>query len=391
MTSTDIRSSAVRFIIALGLISLLADVTYEGARSITGPFMGSLGASAAIVGVVAGLGELVGYTLRLFSGFAADRTRSYWALTIGGYIVNLCAVPMLALAHRWETAAILIVLERAGKAVRTPSRDVMLSQAAHLTGRGWGFGLHEAMDQAGAFTGPLIVAWTLAESHQYSRGFGILAIPAALAVITLLTARFIYPDPNRFETAHVSAKLEAKGFPRRYWQYVVAAGLMAAGIADFALIAYHFQQAHITSDAQTPIFYSAAMGIEAVAALIFGRLFDRLGVSVVVLGVIMSVCANPLLFLGGFYPALGGMLLWGAGMGAQNTALKAGIANIVPTEKRGSAFGIFNTVYGVMWFAGSALIGLLYGWSLIAVVAFAMSCQLLAIPFLLLSKERIHD
>lgn len=375
------RQSAVRFIVALGLISLLADVTYEGARSITGPYLGSLGASAAVIGLVAGGGELVGYTLRLLSGYAADRTRSYWMLTIGGYAVNLLAVPFLALAHRWEVAAALIVAERAGKAVRTPARDAMLSQASKLTGHGWGFGLHAAMDQVGAFIGPLIVAVTLAQSHQYSRGFAVLAIPALLAIATLFTARAFYPDPARFETIPISAPLATK-LPRTFWIYVVAAGLTAAGIADFALVSFHFQKNNITSAAITPVFYSISMGFEAISALVFGRLFDKRGIAVVVVGVIMLALSTPLVFLGSFSVALAGMAIWGVGQGAQQSALRAGIAELVPSERRGSAYGIFNTVYGLLWFVGSATMGLLYGRSILALVGFGMLCQLIAITLL---------
>lgn len=87
------RQSAVRFIIALGTISLFADVTYEGARGVNGPFLATLGASAAVVGIASGAGELAGYLLRLAGGVAVDRTRAYWPLTIIGYIINLLAVP----------------------------------------------------------------------------------------------------------------------------------------------------------------------------------------------------------------------------------------------------------------------------------------------------------
>lgn len=381
------RQSAVRFIVALGLISLLADVTYEGARSITGPYLGSLGASAAVVGIVAGLGELAGYTLRLTFGYAADRTRAYWTLTITGYVINLLAVPCLALAHRWEVAAALMIVERAGKAVRTPARDVMLSQASTLTGRGWGFGLHEAMDQIGAFLGPLVVAVTLAESHQYTRGFAVLAIPAGLAIATLLTARSIYPDPTRFETGHQAA-ISTTGFPRTFWIYVAAAGLIAAGIPDFALVSFHFQKTNITSPAITPAFYSVGMGVEAIAAFVFGRLFDKRGTAVVVLGVTLLALSTPLVFLGSFYLALAGMAVWGAGQGAQQSALRAGIAELVPSERRGSAYGIFNTVYGLFWFAGSATMGLLYDRSMFALVAFGVLCQALAVPLLWSVRRR---
>src|SRR5579864_4735152 len=241
------RTHAIRFIVALGLISLFADVTYEGARSIIGPFLGTLGATAFTVGFVAGLGEMVGYALRLASGYIADKTRSYWLLTIVGYVLNLLAVPLLAVANGWLFAAVLIVLERTGKAIRTPSRDVMLSQAAKQVGRGWGFGLHEAMDQTGALIGPLAVALVLAESHDYRRAFAILAIPAVLAIVTLFTARSVYPNPIQFEKK--APELTTTGLPRTFWMYVVGAGLLAAGFVDFPLISYHFRSESLTSQA----------------------------------------------------------------------------------------------------------------------------------------------
>jgi len=382
------RQSAVRFIVSLGMISLLADVTYEGARSINGPFMATLGAGAAVIGIVSGLGELVGYVLRLISGAAADRTRRYWALTIAGYCVNLLAVPLMAFTHDWIAAACLIVLERAGKAVRTPARDVMLSQASKIIGRGWGFGLHEAMDQLGAFTGPLLVAYVLREQHLYPRAYGVLAVPAVLGIATLLTARLFYPDPSRFEEKPAQTALHDGPFPRTFWLYVIAAGCIAAGIVDFPLIAYHFVQAHITTPAETPVFYSMAMGVEGLAALVFGRLFDRLGVLSLLAGVLLLALSNPLVFLGSFWIALAGMLCWGAGAGAINASLRAEIAELVPTARRGTAYGIFNTVYGLLWFLGSAAAGFLYGRSVLAVVVFAVALQAAAIPFLLAVRTR---
>jgi MFS family permease len=382
------RRSAVRFIIALGLISLLADVTYEGARSVNGPFLGTLGAGAAVIGVVSGTGELIGYLLRLLSGIAADRTRRYWALTIFGYSINLVAVPLLALANHWSVAALLIIAERAGKAVRTPARDVMLSQASKVIGRGWGFGLHEAMDQSGAFVGPLLVALVLKESHEYWRAYALLAIPAGLDLITLFTARRVYPDPSRFEPDRASSEITGKGFSRMFWIYVAASGLVAAGVIDFPLIAYHFQQAHITSPAMTPVFYAVAMGVEGLAALAAGRLFDRVGMPVLVAGVLLLAASNALLFLGSFWIALAGMAMWGAGMGAQQATLRAEIAELVPAERRGSAYGVFNSVYGVLWFAGSAAAGFLYEISAGAVVAFAMMTQFAAIPLLMIARRR---
>jgi len=380
------RGAAIRFIVALGLISLFADVAYEGARSVNGPYLAQLGANAAIIGIVSGAGELVGYMLRLLSGIAADRTRRYWTLTIIGYIINLAAVPALALANHWTVAAALIIAERAGKALRTPPRDVMLSQASHVVGRGWGFGLHEALDQTGAFLGPLLVAFVLKESHQYQRAYAALAIPAGCALATLFISTRFFPDPSRFERSEEESIGDGR-FPRVFWLYVAGASLIAAGIVDFPLIAYHFQKTSITSPAMTPVFYAIAMGVEAIAALIFGRLFDRFGVPTLMLGVLMSAAADPLVFLGTFWFALAGMALWGAGMGALQSSLRAEIATLAPRERGGAAYGIFNTAYGLLWFAGSAVAGVLYDRSVMAVAFFAMAAQLTALPILFVVRR----
>lgn len=381
------RKSATRFIVALGAISLLADVTYEGARSINGPFLALLGAGAAVVGVVSGAGELIGYVLRLASGVAVDRTRRYWTLTIIGYLINLLAVPLMALAGHWGIAATLIIAERAGKAIRTPARDVMLSQASNIIGRGWGFGLHEFMDQTGAFLGPLVVALVLSKSQYYPRAYALLAIPAGLALATLFTAIKFYPDPTRFEESK-TLEITTTRLPRSFWIYLAAAGLLAAGFVDFPLIAFHFHKTDLASPAEIPLFYAAAMGVEGLTALAFGRLFDRIGMPALIAGVVLSAASSPLVFFGSFYPALGGMALWGAGMGAQQSTLRARIADMVPIERRGSAYGIFNTAYGILWFAGSSVIGIVYGRSLASAVAFAVLCQLAAIPLLWLVRKR---
>jgi predicted MFS family arabinose efflux permease len=376
------RRSAIRFIVALGLISLLADVTYEGSRAINGPFLGMLGAGAAIIGIVSGAGELAGYALRLASGVAADRTRRYWTLTVAGYFMNLVAVPMMALADRWSIAAALIIVERAGKGLRTPARDVMLSQASRIVGRGWGFGLHEFMDQTGAFTGPLLVALAMKEWRHYPTAYALLAIPAALALVTLLGAMRLYPDPSRFEEPIVPRAGTPGQLPRAFWIYAAAAGLLAAGFVDFPLIAFHFQKTSLVPAPEIPVFYAGAMGMEAFAALLSGRLYDRVGTPALIGGVLLTAASGPLVFYGSFYAALAGMLLWGAGMGAQQSPLRAKIADLVAPEKRGAAYGIFNAVYGVSWFAGSAAIGILYARSLVSAVALAVLAQLAAVPLL---------
>jgi MFS family permease len=379
------QRSAMMFIVLMGVVSLFADMTHEGARSIMGPFLALLGASATMVGIIAGFGELVGYVLRLPFGYLTDRTQRYWTITITGYVVNMIAVPLLALAGRWEIAAIFIIMERAGKAIRNPVRDAMLSHATVDIGRGWGFGFHEAMDGTGAMLGPLIVTAVLYFKGTYRMGFAILLIPAILTISVLLAARHLYPHPRNLEVA--APELETKGFSRIYWLYLVAMILNAAGYADFPLIAYHFQKASTVSTDWIPIFYSIAMGLSAIAALIFGRWFDRKGLSIVVIAVLLSTFFAPLVFLGGFYASLIGMALWGIGMGAHESIMRAAIAGMVPVNKRATAYGLFNTGYGIFWFLGSALLGIFYDVSITALIVFSVVAQLASVPLLLRVKK----
>lgn len=377
--------SAMMFVILIGVVSLFSDMTHEGARSVMGPFLALLGANATVVGIVAGFGELVGYVLRLPSGYITDRTGRYWTTTIIGYIINMLAVPLLALAGSWEVAAFLIILERAGKAIRNPARDAMLSHATLKVGRGWGFGLHEAMDQIGAMLGPLIVAAVLYFKGTYRTAFATLLIPAILTIGVLVIARMLYPHPRDLEST--APKIETKGLYRVYWIYLAAMALNAAGYADFPLIAYHFQKASTVSGDWIPVFYAVAMGVDAAAALIFGRFFDRKGIPILVISVLMSVFFAPLVFLGGFYPSLIGMTLWGVGMGAQESIMRAAVAEMVPVNKRATAYGIFNTGYGVFWFMGSALMGIFYDFSIPFLITFSVVTQLASVPLLLMVKR----
>ena len=373
-SALDQRKRAIRFIVCLGIVSMFADITYEGARSVIGPFLSNLGASAMQVGVIAGIGEMLAASLRFFSGRIADRTRAYWTITICGYGVNLIAVPALAFAGNWWMAAILVALERTGKSIRGPARDVLLSEATATVGHGWGFGLHAALDQTGAVLGPLLVALTVARSHAFGPAFLGLAAPAALALVSLLIARAWFPAQG----ATAPQQLEQTDFPRIFWIYVASAGLLACGFVDFALLSYHLQKTAVTGPAMIPLLYSGAMAVNAVTAPLFGRLFDRFGVVVLSFGTLISMLSLPLGFLGGPTAVMLGVACWATGMGAQDAVLRSGIAQVVSMNKRGRAFGAFNGVYGVMWFVGSAIMGVLYDHSVIALVTFGLVLQLAA-------------
>ena len=378
--------TALRFVLAIGIVQLFADMTYEGARGIVGPFLGTLGASAAVVGFTAGLGELMGYGFRSVTGYFADKTHKYWTFIFAGYLINLLAVPALALAGNWPLAAALVVAERTGRAIRKPSTDAMLSHAGSRIGHGWAFGLNEFLDQTGATIGPLLMALVLYLRGGYHRAFALLLAPALLCIAMVVVARLCYPRPHELE-ARSPVVLKTRGFEKSFWLYAVAGMLIAAGFADFSLVAFHFQKAGTVAQSLVPVFYSIAMVTAALAALLFGRCLDRFGLPVVLLAFLPGALFAPCVFLGGRDWALAGMILWGAGMGAQDSMLKAVLSRVVPRDKRSTAFGVFDTAYGIAWFAGSAAMGLLYEKSVLAVVIFSVTLQLASLPFFVLARR----
>src|SRR5213083_1380905 len=378
--------AAFRFVLIIGIVNLFADLTYEGARGIVGPFLDSLGASAAIVGFVAGLGELMGYGLRAVSGYFADKSHRHWAFAFVGYTVNLLAVPALALATRWPLAATLVVAERTGRGIRKPTVEAMLSYAGRSIGAGWVFGLNEALDQAGATIGPLLMALVLYVNGGFRTGFGVLLIPALLCLAILVTARLLHPRPHELEedTGHNFA---TTNLTRPYWIYLAAGSLIGACFADFALIGFHFHKANTVPANMIPVFYAVAMAASALASIPLGRIFDRFGTNISLFAFLISAASAPLVFLGGSISALIGMILWGIGMSAQGSLFQAILTGVIPPAKRSTAFGLFDTGYGIAWFLGSVVMGLLYDRSIVAVALFSVSLQLAMLPFFFIANK----
>jgi MFS family permease len=380
--------SGLHFVLLFGAVNLFADMTYEGARSVTGPFLANLGASGLIVGTVAGFGEFLGYALRFVSGRWADRSRLYWPITIAGYMVQMAAVPALALAGNWSLAALLIVLERIGRATRIPPRDVMLAEAGEQIGRGWAFGVNEALDQLGALIGPLAIAAFLEWHQSYQRAFAVLAAPAAITLFLVFGASLFYPNAGRIR--HKIESVPAGNYPPAFWWYMIAASLVGFGFADYSLIAYHFSKTQVVAPTWVPIFYAFAMSAGGLSSLIFGKLFDRIGLIVLVPITFLVAGYAPLAFFGGFAAALIGTLLWGAGLGVHESLMRAALAEMIPQERLGSAYGLFGAAFGVAWFIGSAAMGAMYDFSIPAAVLLAILAQLLAIPPILIAARRIN-
>jgi MFS family permease len=368
----DRKQRAKHFVVLLGFVSLFADLCYEGMRSAIGPYLAYIGASATAVGLVSGTGEAVGYALRYYSGRLVDRTHAYWTITIAGYATNIIAVPLLALAGSWPAVAALVTLERLGKAVRSPAKTTLTSFAASDLGAGKAFAINEVMDQIGGLLGPLLVAGVLAWRGESAEGFALafllLGIPAIIAVAILLRARRLYPDPRTLEQADAHVSSESR-FGPRYRVYLAGVALVAIGLADWPLIAYHFERADVVSAQWLPVVYAAAMGFDGLVSLVAGLLFDRrralgtTGAGVLALFVLVGAAYAPLAFAAdgdAAYFAIAGVALWSITHAATGSIAKAMIAAIVPREQRGRAYGLFFLVFGVAWWLGSLLLGMLY-------------------------------
>ena len=397
----QIRRKAIELIVLFGLVSLFGDVLYEGARSVNGPYLKTLGASAAIVGLIAGVGEFIGYGIRLLSGYFADKTKAYWLLTFIGYGL-LVSVPLLSLSGIWQIAALFIVIERFGKALRAPARDTIVSQAAKQIGTGMGFAIGEALDQVGAVGGPLIFTlFFLLTGHavknilDYQHGYALFWIPFALLMICVLIAYLRVPNPEELEKAVVT-KPKPDKLSRVFWLYNVFSFFATMGLVNFVLMAYHFKAKGIVSDAMIPLFYALAMGVDAVVALLIGKYYDVLkhnrsnenaGLLTLVVIPVVSLAIPVLAFTRSPVLAMTSVLLWGVVMGAHETVMKSAIADLTPLKKRGTGYGIFNTSYGLAMFLGSALMGLLYDISIPALVILSVSLEIVAIPLFIAMRS----
>ena len=371
------KKNLFRFVIGLGFLSLFADFTYEGGRSIVGAYLAAIGADPIVVGLVAGFGELIGFGIQLLSGPYADRTKRYWPLMSFGYILNLLSLPFLSMASTLFPAMGLIFSERFGRGLRNPPRDTLLSQAGLVLGFGRVFGLHELMDQGGALLGPLAVSAAVSYGG-YRLGFGILFVPAIIALFLLRRAYTLSPapDPDGGQYLPINSK-------KTYWLYLAFSGLTVMGFSHFILIAYHLGLTDQVSPATIPLLYSVAMALDALVAFGAGRIFDRIGFKVLfALPFLILPCA-PLLFLSrSFIPIILGAGLWGASMGIQESVMRAGISKLTPDGKRGTAYGVFNAVFGLSWLVGSTVMGMLYRENPVDLVLFASVIQIIALAIL---------
>ena len=403
-------SQAMLFIVLFGIVSLFSDMTHEGASSIRGAYLSLLGASAGTIGFVSGLGELIGYSLRYVFGRITDKTKRYWPMVILGYVLDILAVPALALVgeHGWLAACLLLVVQRMGKAIKKPAKDTVMSFAASQEGAGKSFGIQEVLDQIGAFLGPVLLYLVMLFRQDgtvfqvYAACFAILAVPGAVTLILLLVTRAKFPNPERFEPEpkeYVPFRLK-----KEFILYIAGISLFAFGFIDYSLIIMHVSRnsaslaaglaetSSLVSSGTLPLLYAGAMLVDAVSALLFGMLYDRKGIRALVWSTLISAPFAVFVFSCHTVPMLLlGIALWGVGMGAQESILKAAVTGLVPKQSRATGYGIFECSFGVFWFLGSWLLGTLYDADPTAMVIVSAAAQLAAIPLYFASARKMQE
>ena len=392
------KNSAMMFIVLLGVVSCFSDMTHEAATSIKGAYLLILGASASTIGFISGVGELLGYGLRYLFGRLVDKTRNYWGFMILGYAVDVFAVPALALVHRdgWIAACVLLVIERIGKAIKKPAKNTILSFAATQEGVGKSFAIQESLDQLGAFIGPLLLYVVMLYKHgdeyeTYNTAFAFLLLPAICTVAFLLFAKNRFPNPEAFEPEVKENKKNSFVGKKSFYLYLAGISCFAFGFVDFPLVTMHIAKNKLFDDRLLPLLYSGAMLVDAVAALFFGWLFDKMQTKALVISTAISAFFAVFAFsMTSQTMIMLGVALWGVGMGAQESIMKATVATMTSKEHRASSYGAFEFLFGLAWFLGSWALGAIYDYSLSMLIIISVAAQLLALPCYLLSSHYLQ-
>ena len=396
----------MQFILLFGIVSLFSDMTHEAASSIRGVYFSLLGASAATIGFVSGLGELVGYSLRFLFGRIADKTKQYWPLTLIGYILDILCVPLLALVgeNGWKFACALLIIQRMGKAIKKPAKNTIMSFAASREGVGKSFGLQELLDQVGAFLGPVFLYLIMLSRKTdtafdtYATAFAFLAVPGAITLVLLFVTKRKFPEPENFEPE--PEEIVPFRLDKKFILYIAGISLFAFGFIDYSLVILHVSRtftdiagalsttSSLISSGNIPLLYAMAMLVDAVAAMVFGYMYDKHGLRALVVSTLLSAPFAVLVFTAKSVPVLLlGIAMWGIGMGAQESILKAAVTRFVPKQSRATGYGIFECSFGIFWFLGSWLLGALYSVSIPLMVCVSLFAQLAAIPLYILSNK----
>jgi len=385
------RKNAYLSILLLGIVSLMGDVVYEGSRGIVPSYLEFLGATALIVGLVGGLGDFLGYAVRLVSGFLADTTRAYWLFMFLGYGL-IVSIPLLGLPLGLGIAVILVLLERFGKAFRSPSRDTVLSIISKDVGAGKAFGIHELLDQIGAILGPLMVAFLMLSTNNYSFTFSFLFLPfLVLLVVLAYTHKRIGSKTIVIEPQKIEGKREKLARP--FYIYTFAVLLNTVGLIPYTLILYKTSEIlQPTQQWIVPLIYVLIQGVDAPMALIAGYAYDKFGIGVLVMPFLLSLFPPLLTMVGAELSTfIAAAIVFGLVLGTQESIYRAAVSELTPISSRGTAYGIFNTAYGVGFLISGALYGLLMELKppFIAVIFYVSVTQIIATASLLSIRSEL--
>jgi MFS family permease len=410
--------SAWQLVVGLGLVSLTIDMVSDGSISVGGALLGQLGAPAVVVGLITGGAGAIALVLRLVTGPWVDRTGRYWDFTMAGYAVTAISVPLLALtpilgAAALGVAAVLVLVERTGKAVRAPAKTVLLADAAGAVGRGKGFGVHKFLDQIGAFSGPLIVSAVVALTGVLWPAFLVLVIPGVIAMVILVILRRRVPDTSiyapaaerRLPPVDLRVALPAVRGPVRalaglgtvepavrgtFLLFASFAALTTFGLVSFGLISFHLNSAGLAPLAAIPLVYAVGLAAAAIAAVVVGWAYDRSASAVLFVVPLLTAFVPPLVLGRGLPFVIVGVALWGAATGLQDSTIKALVADLIPSAQRGTAYGWFAVFQGAASFAGAAVAGALYG-NVPLLSALVIVAELAAVVLLVVVRRRIRS
>jgi len=385
---------ALTVFILLGLVSLTADMVYEGARSVSGSFLEELG-GPAVGSAIIHSGDLIGYLMRFVGGAVATALGSstaYWLLVFTGYLLNAASLPLLGVigVTGWQVATALYLAERVGKGLRAPARDVIIAEVTEGIGRGKGFGLHELMDQTGAVAGPLIVGLILGFYGSTLQGYRIaflaLIVPAILSIVLVLTAWRLYPYIRSVEVKKGSSRITFRGFGANFWLYTASMAFLSLGFVGWAVLSYYLKAWGVLNDEEIAFAYTLAMAVDGAVAVPIGYLYDKVKLRSLYIAPLATAVIPFLVLAGGKPCAYTAAALWGIVMGIYETNMRAGIADLVKPELRAMAYGTFGLVYGITWTVGGFVLAVLFGYSSIAAAAFIVAVEVCSVITLSMIK-----
>jgi MFS family permease len=352
MSAMSTKRRVLLVFLLLGFVSLFADVVYEGARSISGAYLAELNAPAVAAATI-GVGEFLGLVFRLFSGYLAAVFQSstvIWGSTFLGYMLTAFSIPMIAYAPSWQSVVALYILDRLGKGLRAPTRDVILAEVSESIGVGKGFGIHELLDQLGAFAGPLLVS-VLLTFYGYRAAYSALLAPGIISLILITTAWYIYPSLK--STSSRKPQLAIRGYSNSFWIYTIATSILALGFMHWSIASYYLKEVRgVLSSAEIGLIYAVAMLVDAIVAIPLGALFDNIKLKTLLLIpvliplyiVLIAYAPRELLYLSA--------IPWGIVMCSEESIMRATIALLVEPSRRPLAYGLYGLVFGAVWALG---------------------------------------